>query len=595
LTAGFAGSANRLYFTVMNFPKLCLPAALCAALLFTTALNAQLTPYEKSGALQTATYAECIQYYQQLDKQSPKVMMKTMGLTDAGLPLHLLLVSADGKFDPAQWHKQGKTVIMVNNGIHPGEPDGIDASMMLVRNLAASKTTLPANVCLAVIPVYNIGGCLNRSPFYRVDQNGPAEFGFRGNSQNLDLNRDFIKCDSRESRSFAEIFQWLDPDVFLDNHVSNGADYQHVMTLISTQHNKLGGVMGEFMHRDFTPAMFSMMHDKGYDMVPYVNHFGETPDKGWTEFFDGPRYSTGYAALFGTFGFVAETHMLKPYQKRVDATYKLMQCLIEYAQLNGGEIKDLRRQTKAAMAQQREFVLDWSNDKTQFSEILYKGYEAGRKPSAISGQPRLYYDRNKPFEKKVPFYNYYKTGTTVRRPAAYIIPQGWWKVIELLQINRVNMRRLTADTALQVEMYRIADYKSGARPYEGHHGNNSVKVEKIIQLQTFRKGDYLIPMNQAANRFIVEVLEPQAPDSYFAWNYFDAILGQKEGYSDYVFEDTAEELLKTEPGLRQKLETRRAADSAFAKNGPAQLDFIYRNSKYFEPDYMRYPVCRVMQ
>lgn len=116
-----------------------------------------------------------------------------------------------------------KRIILINNGIHPGEPDGIDASMLLARDIVTNKVKLPDNVVLAFIPVYNIGGCLNRSAFYRVDQNGPEEFGFRGNSQNLDLNRDFIKSDSKEARSFAEIFHLTDPDIFLDNHVSNGS------------------------------------------------------------------------------------------------------------------------------------------------------------------------------------------------------------------------------------------------------------------------------------------------------------------------------------------------------------------------------------
>ena len=175
--------------------------------------------------------------------------------TDAGFPLHLVLVSADKDFDIASIKRKKKAIIFVNNGIHPGEPDGIDASMQLVRDIVEKRFTLPQNVVLALLPVYNIGGMLNRSANYRVDQDGPAEFGFRGNAQNLDLNRDFIKTDSRNARTFAQIFHLLDPDIFVDNHVSNGADYQHVMTLITSQHNRLGGVMGPFMNKQFEPAI----------------------------------------------------------------------------------------------------------------------------------------------------------------------------------------------------------------------------------------------------------------------------------------------------------------------------------------------------
>jgi murein tripeptide amidase MpaA len=205
-----------------------------------------------------------------------------------GYPLHLIIVANNGDYNFDNIRKNNKRVILINNGIHPGEPDGIDASMLLARDIVINKVKLPDNVVLAIIPVYNIGGCLNRSADYRVDQNGPEEFGFRGNSQNLDLNRDFIKSDSKEARAFAEIFHLTDPDVFLDNHVSDGADYQHVMTLICTQHSKLGGVLGEYLNKTFEPALYSSMKEKGYDLIPYVNAFGDTPDNGWPEFFESP-------------------------------------------------------------------------------------------------------------------------------------------------------------------------------------------------------------------------------------------------------------------------------------------------------------------
>src|SRR5687767_1190381 len=204
-----------------------------------TAAQKLSTRFEASRGTQTPAYPEIITWWQNLDALSPIVKMEPMGATDAGFPLHLVLLSADQDFNISSLKRKRKSIILINNGIHPGEPDGIDASMLLARDLAEGQKKLPANVVLAVIPVYNIGGTLNRSSFYRIDQNGPEQFGFRGNSQNLDLNRDFIKSDSKEARSFAQIFHLLDPDVLVDNHVSNGADFQHVMTLLASQHNKL--------------------------------------------------------------------------------------------------------------------------------------------------------------------------------------------------------------------------------------------------------------------------------------------------------------------------------------------------------------------
>src|SRR5690606_6944864 len=233
-----------------------------------------LTEFEKSGGKQTPTYHEIIKWWQKLDQQSGKVKMLEMGMTDAGYPLHLVVVANNGDYNFNSIRKNNKRVILIINGIHPGEPDGIDASMLLVRDIVTNKFKIPDNIVLAIIPVYNIGGCLNRSENYRVDQNGPDEFGFRGNSQNYDLNRDFIKCDSKDARAFTSIFHLTDPDVFVDNHVSNGADYQHVMTLLTTQHNKLGGKMGEYMEKNFEPSLYAAMKRKGYDLVPYVNVWG---------------------------------------------------------------------------------------------------------------------------------------------------------------------------------------------------------------------------------------------------------------------------------------------------------------------------------
>jgi len=507
--------------------------------------------------------------------------------------LHLIVVSDNGDHNFSNIRKNNKRIILINNGIHPGEPDGIDASMLLVRDIVENKYKIPDNIVLAIIPVYNIGGCLNRSTNYRIDQNGPLEKGFRGNSQNLDLNRDFIKCDSKDARAFTEIFHHVDPDVFVDNHVSNGADYQHVMTLLTSQHNKLGGSMGEYLNRKFEPGLYALMKEKKYDIVPYVNVYGDTPDKGWTEYWDSPRYSSGYASLWNTFAFVPETHMLKPYDQRVNATYALMQCFIEFTSRNSITIKETRERARKAVKTQATFPIRWKLDKSKFTTITYRGYAAGYKASEVSGHSRLYYDRSRPFEIQVPFYNYYKAEDFVEKPKAYIIPQGWWKVIELLKLNKVEMSTLKKDSMIEVEVIHIDEYKAASTQYEMHHPNSNVRISLTKQKMSFRKGDYYVPMNQVANHFLIETLEPQGEDSYFAWNYFDAILGQKEGYSAYAFEDIAADYLKTNPELKEKLEQKRAVDTAFAKNGGAQLNFVYQNSPYFEPVNMRYPVYRV--
>ena len=553
-----------------------------------------LTPFERSNGMQTATYSECIDFYRQLDKASTRLSIKEMGMSDAGYPYHLVLYCNDGSSDPAAWHRQKKLVILVNNGIHPGEPDGIDASMLLLRDLVAGKYHLPDNIALALIPLYNIGGALNRGAYSRANQNGPEAYGFRGNAQNLDLNRDFTKSDSRNARSFAQIFHWVNPDIQVDNHVSDGADYQYTMTLLSTQWNKLGGGLGALLHDTFQPALFDAMEKKGWAMTPYVDFEDGNPETGWEAFYDPPRYSSGYATLFHTIAFMPETHMLKPFKDRVLSTYSLMQAMIEQASVYATAILDKRKQDIEEDLRRTDFGLRWNVDTSRYSKIRFKGYEAGRKPSDVSGLPRMYYDHGKPFTKEVRYYDYFRVSDSVKAPRAYIIPQGWHEVTDLLQLNGVQVRRLAADSTAEVEAYRIEDYRSSPRAYEKHHRNSGVKLSTSRLSVKFLKGDYIIPTDQPARRFLVEMLEPRGDDSYFSWNFFDAILQEKEGYSAYRWEDLAASWLKDHPALRDKLEERKRTDSTFAKSAGAQLDFVYRNSPYYEPAHMRYPVYRVV-
>lgn len=573
--------------------------ALLAGFLSMSALVANCqqfsTRFEESAGTQTPTYGEGIAWWQSFDGAHNDIKMLEMGSTDSGFPLHLILYNPDREFDLEALREGKKTIVLVNNAIHPGEPDGVDASMLLVRELVKDKELQKRykDVVLAIIPFYNIGGALNRNSHSRANQNGPEAYGFRGNAQNLDLNRDFIKNDSKNARSFTEIFHGLDPDLYVETHVSNGADYQYTMTLLPTQHNKLGGLMGKYLQNQLEPALYKRMENKEWPMVPYVNVFGTVPDSGMVQFMDSPRYSSGFAALHNSFGFITETHMLKPYQQRVEATRAFLESVLEEAATNGEWLQKVRRQQAEEQKSREEFVLNWQVDKSKPSALYFKGYEARMEPSKVSGQPRLFYDRTKPFEKKIKFWNQYEPSLVVEAPAYYAIPQGWQEAIELLQLNSVQMRQLTSDTSLQAEVYYIKDFETVKSPYEGHYLHYNIQTEKKSEKVRLLKGDYLVPVNQEVNRYIVETLEPQATDSYFAWNFFDAILQQKEHFSPYVFEEVAEQLLKENETLRKEFEEKKAGDAEFAKNGYAQLNYIYERSPHYEEAHLRYPVFRI--
>ncbi|WP_424290337.1 M14 family zinc carboxypeptidase, partial [Daejeonella sp.] len=455
---------------------------------------AQLTPFEKNNSRNvTATYQETIDYYKDLDAKYEHMRFLEYGPTDIGKHLNLVILSHDKLFDPEEIRKANKSILLINNGIHPGEPEGIDASMMLARDMLANNS-LPKDVVICIIPVYNIDGMLNRGTS-RANQNGPESYGFRGNYQNLDLNRDFIKTDSKNSRSFQEIFNTWQPEVFVDNHTSNGADYQYVMTLIHPQKDKLNPILSEYASKQMIPDLYKGMKEAGFEMIPYVNSVEESPDAGIVGFLEISRYSTGYAALHNTIGFMPETHMLKPFAQRVESTYQFMANVIRIVQRDAKEIGTIKKKADAQVKDLAKFNLQWALNKEASSTIRFKGYAAKNKPSEVSSIDRLYYDRNAPFEKDIKYWDKYVPTVTVEKPIAYIIPQAWEKVINLLKLNGVQMKQIQADTEVEVQAYYIEDYKSPAKPFEGHYLHTQVKVKPVEQKIKYYAGDYVVYTN----------------------------------------------------------------------------------------------------
>jgi hypothetical protein len=565
-------------------------------LLISVSISAQkdkfLTPFEKGNGNQSATYQQAIDYYKVLTSNFATIKMQQIGLDDSGEPLHIVTFSSDKNFDFEKIRKD-KSVILINNGIHPGEPDGIDATMMLFRDLATGKIKPPKNTVLVTIPVYNIGGALNRNSTTRVNQDGPEEYGFRGNARNYDLNRDFIKSDTRNTGSFVDIFHLTDPDIFIDNHVSNGADYQYVLTYIMTERNKLGPVLGKYLNDEIMPALINALKKKKVDSTPYVNAWGQTPDKGFAQFFESPRFATGYTSLFNTIGFVVETHMLKKYAIRVKATYDFMQAAIDFADANSGKIKEMRLKNEALYKPGTKYVTQWETDSAKAETTPFLGYEGIYKKSNVTTGERLFYDRKKPYSKDIPFYKEFKPVRSVIIPEAYIVPKAFWPVAELLMSNHMEYTQLENDTVIDVDSYRISDYKTAGSAYEGHYPHRNTKVTANKEKVSFRKGDYVFSTRQNGVKYLLETLEPECIDSFFNWNFFDTILQQKEGYSEYVFEDLATEILEKNPELKSELQKKIAEDKTFAANPEAQLDWVYKNSVHYEKAHLQYPVYRI--
>ena len=542
----------------------------------------------------TPTYQEGIDWWRKLEASTPRVRIFEYGMTDAGYPLHIVVLSGKHHAHLEEYTDSRHSRLLINNAIHPGEPDGVDASMMLAYDLLNSdsiqKRWLP-NTDIFIIPFYNIGGSLNRNSTTRANQNGPEEYGFRGNAQNLDLNRDFVKSDSRNARTFAQLIQAIDPHLYVETHVSNGADYPYVMTYLSTQEDKIGEPYTSALRDTLTPHLEKAMGKAGFPMVPYVNVHGVSPENGYATFYDMPRYSTGYLALLGIPGYITETHMLKPYEQRVEATYSFLWSCVEEMRLN--PLEDWKVSWQVNLGMQDSIALDWTLDSSQVRAWVFNGYAAGYKPSDISGEPRLFYDRTKPYSTKIPYWGWMKPQHKVSRPTAYILRRGFVEVEERLKASGVNMEALESDTTIRVDVFHIDTFSTYPQPYEKHYAHHGTKVSTSEQDVTFHQGDWLIPLNNAHARFIIEVLEPEAPDGYFNWNFFDAVLQQKEWYSPYVFEDEAALLLQQDSVLRNGYNAMMDSVAGFKDHGEQQLYWIYQHSPRYERSHLIHPVYRI--
>jgi hypothetical protein len=555
-----------------------------------TLLHAQ----EERKTNETRTYDQLIKAYKSLAEGYKNAQLSEIGQSDIGKPLHLFVIDTDADFQ-AKKTEPSKVTILINNGIHPGESCGIDASVELAEKLLSDSAYTPIleQARILIIPVYNVGGMLNRGSFSRANQNGPKAYGFRGNAKNLDLNRDFIKTDSKNAKSFNQFFADWEPDVFVETHTTNGSDHRYTLTLIATQIDKLEPSLANFLQKEFEPELYQKMAAKGQEITPYVYTLEGDPHKGIKAFLETPRYSTGYAALHHCLGFITEAHVFKPYEERVEQTKSFLETLIVESVKQKHAILKARKQAELECLVKDSVSIDWELDTSQFKNILFKGFEKAAKTSELTKLPLSFYDQTKPYEDSIRFYNRYQPTTKIKVPDYYLIPQAYDEVIKRLEWNGVKYERLKKDTLIEVFSEMIVDYQSPKRPYEGHFLHSNIRTQTEKTVLKFYKGDLLVPTKQRKKAYLSHVLEARAVDGFFAWNFFDGILQQKEWFSDYAFEPKAKKLLEENDSIRLTFEKVKEQNPDLTKSNFEQLYFIYKLSPYYEKSVNRFPIYKI--
>jgi murein tripeptide amidase MpaA len=575
------------------------------------------TPTEISNYRTTPDYAETVSYLDRIAAAYPNLVhIENFGKTGEGRDLKIVVVSKDGVFDPTAIHASGRAILLVQNSIHAGEMDGKDACLALLRDLVQNQSNAQHvldHTVFVFIPVYNIDGHERRSPYNRINQNGPEEAGWRGNGTNINLNRDYMKADAPETRAFLALFhRWL-PDFFVDDHVTDGMDYQYDVTFYADDTPNVAPATARWLHDIVTPQIAEHLNASGYLAFPYLIDLNDDTDPAKGLSFDPnpPRFSTGYAILENRPGLLVELHMLKDYKTRVTGNYELLRSLLEVVNRDAAKLIALNREADADAAQlgahplastKIPLALAPSGDTTP---VLFHGYQFTRELSPISGAMWVRYS-HEPWNVTLPLSTGAKVTFATTPPAAYIIPRQWTHVIDVLEAHGLTLRHTTALWTGNVERYHCSGMEWQGPPFEGRHpifhgegagaepgrfGVCTLTQESV----TFPAGSVVVPLNQRLSQVALQWLEPEAPDSALRWGFFDPIFEQREYGEAYVLEKLARENLAKDPTLTAEFEHRIQSDPRFAASPEARLEFFYEHSPWYAANRVgEYPVGRLL-
>ncbi len=574
------------------------------------------TPCELSGYRATPDLAETRRFLEGLAGARPDVLrLERFGTSGEGRELTAAVASKDGLFEPEAARAAGRVVLLVQNCIHAGEPDGKDASLALLRDLVENPSLagLLDRVVLVVIPVYNVDGHERRSEFTRFNQNGPVPTGWRANGTNLNLNRDYLKADAPETHALFRLLRRWEPDFFVDDHVTDGADFQYDITFaLDTTPDVFPGT-SDWLRDVVAPELVRGAREAGHLAFPGpVFLIDETdPSRGLAFNEDPPHFSTGYMILENRPSLLVEMHMLKDYRTRVTGNYAVLATLLGLLGRDADRLRALNRDADRAA---ERIGVDGPNggpfplviEKSGSSQsVPFLGYEYERERSSVSGTYTVRYS-NTASNEPILVETGSRVAVSVRPPVAYLVPPQWVPVIDVLAAHGVRIHRTSAPWTGTVERYRCSGMRWPPRPFEGRfpilRGGN---VENAFgsfgtcalssETMTFPAGSALVLLGQRLAKVAIHWLEPEAPDSALRWGFFQSIFEQKESGEGYVLEKLAAARLAAEPSLRAEFDQRVHDDPAFAADPAARLEFFYQRSPWYAAQRVgEYPVGRLL-
>jgi hypothetical protein len=559
------------------------------------------TPAEAANFRTTPSYADTLAYLKRLEQAAPdKIRLQIFGVSPQGRPMAAVIANGDGIFTPDAARAAKLPVVLVQAGIHPGEIEGKDAGLMLLRDFAITGKMphLLDHAVLVYIPVFSVDGHENSSPYNRINQNGPDRMGFRGQSQYLNLNRDYIKADAPEMRAWLMLWRHWRPDLLIDVHTTDGADYQYDLTWYLEDPHKLDPAASDWQQTAMTKVIPA--YEKRGHLASIYLEFKEQADprQGIVNFGSGPRFSTGFAALWNRPALLIETHMLKPYAVRVRAAYDLVALMLEYVERDPAELLAATAKADAATIARAHdaaarVALTFKPDPAS-TPFALKGYAFRQSRSDISGGTWIEYDATKPVTYSISNWNGLLPDVAVTLPAAYAVPAQWTKIIARLQAQGLAYRRLECAVTVDASGYQLGSPGWSSQPFESHLMLRAATANLSPRRETLPPGSVIVPLDQPGANVAIELLEPEAPDSLLHWGKLDAIFETKEYGEPRVLEQLARDMEAKDSALKAEFEQKVKGDPAFAANPQARLNFFFQHSPWYAAQRVGdYPVLRL--
>lgn len=558
-----------------------------------------LTPAEIADFRSTPDYDETLAFIRRLSEKWDRIQLSFFGRSAAGRAMPLVVVSKDG-FTPGTIGDD-RARVLVQNGIHAGEIDGKDASLMILRDLALGRHhELLDGIVLLIVPIYNVDGHERTSRFNRPNQNGPEEgMGFRTTADGRDLNRDHLKLVTPEARHAIALFNRWQPHLHVDNHVTDGVDQDWLLTYSWVEAPQVPPPIDAWLKSEM-PSVLEETAGLGHPIGPYVSLVeGTDPLQGIDTSVQEPRYATGYYPLRNCPSLLVENHSLKPYRSRVLANRDFMlalfrriardpRALIAAVAASGHYTTNLGRKD----AKPSNVVLRYRRAETDETVHLpiHEWYVA---ESTVTGAPMLQYQESTK-ETEIPWYHRTEPEVSLARPRGYLVLPGWPVIEQRLVDHDVRFHRLERAQRLDVETIRISN-PQGPRSRTSYQGLTriAVDVERRTETRELPSGTIWIPADQPNFEVAVQLLEPEAPDSLVSWGMLSQTMEWKEHIEGRVLEKLARKMLEEDDALarewKQALE-----DEAFAGDTFARYAWWYQRTPYWDETVGLMPVMRLM-